>query len=79
MRGQQLHQSASTLEMDVLCSHHLVICPSSSTDRRKPNPLINQSLLVLNLSGKVGARNMHPCDSQVEGAAVRPRLNEFQL
>ena len=65
--------------MDVLRSRHLVICPSSSADYRELNPLIGWSLLVVNLAGKGGARNIHPCDSQVEGAAVRLRWNEFLL
>jgi hypothetical protein len=36
-RGQQFHQSASALEMDVLYSRHLVICPSGSTVYRELN------------------------------------------
>ena len=37
-KGQQFYQSASTLEMDLLCSHHLVSCTSSGTDSREINP-----------------------------------------
>lgn len=71
-RGQQFHQSAFALEMDVLRSHHLVINPSGSTDYRELNLITEWPLVVLNLPGKGGTRNMHPCDSQVEGAAVSP-------
>ncbi len=72
-RNQQLHQSASALEMDVLRSHRLVLCPGSSTDYRKPCPPIGKSLLGLKLARKGGARNMYPCNPQDEGSAVRFR------
>jgi hypothetical protein len=65
--------------MDILCSHHLVICPGGSTDYRELIHMIGWSLLVLNLVGKGGTGNMHPCDPQVEGAAVRPGWNKSLL
>jgi hypothetical protein len=78
-RGQQFYQPASALEMDILCSHHLVSCPSSSADYRKPNPSIRQSHLVLSSAGTGGARNIHPRDSQDEGAEVSPRRHGLLL
>jgi hypothetical protein len=78
-RNQQLHQSTSALEMDVLRSHRLVICPGSSADYRKPCPPIGKSLLRLKLARKGGARNMYPCNPQDEGSAVRSRWHESLL